>query len=85
MGIVRLKEYHLTMSVRDGGDHPLTSTTRLHIIVSKDIVFVPATVHTNPLANENMVIVLAVTLAVILMAITVITVVIVLVKTEDKT
>ena len=75
MGMVRLKEYHLTMSVRDGGDHPLTSTTRLHIIVSMDIVFVPPVAHTNLLANENMVIVLAVTLAVILMAITVITVV----------
>jgi len=74
-----METFVLQATVRDSGNPVLSDHALLRIVVSKDIVYVreePGGLHETILASEDMVKVLAFTLAVIIIAIVVIVVVI---------
>ena len=67
-------DFLLRMSVEDGGRPPLSDTTELRVVISRDIALVtttpdPSVIFTGVLASEHTAVVLAVTLAVILTSI----------------
>jgi len=78
----------LSIVAKDGGVPSLSSSTELRVVISKDIAFPAAyarggsSYRQSILANEGTVIVLAVAFAAILVAITVITAVIILARTN---